>query len=149
MHINAYKNTVCEVAELVIQQQTCVELSGTLMEFPGCQGTICSCPTRLMSHMWIRPASHQISAVAYLHLITETENILLIHTQLKLTIMLTHTHTESIHIHFPTLISTKKISIDPRVSLVIAYLAVSHLMPSSFVPTNHLTQKPPSLCNID
>lgn len=97
MHINAYKNTVCEVAELVIQQQTCVELSGTLMEFPGCQGTICSCPTRLMSHMWIRPASHQISAVAYLHLITETENILLIHTQLKLTIMLTHTHTHRVN----------------------------------------------------
>lgn len=30
------------------QQQTCVELCGALMEFPGCQRAICSCPTRLM-----------------------------------------------------------------------------------------------------
>lgn len=35
--------------ELVTQQQTCMELSGALMEFPGCQGAICSCPTRLMN----------------------------------------------------------------------------------------------------
>lgn len=30
------------------RQQTCVELCGALMEFPGCQRAICSCPTRLM-----------------------------------------------------------------------------------------------------
>lgn len=30
------------------QQTTCVELCGALMEFPGCQRAICSCPTRLM-----------------------------------------------------------------------------------------------------
>lgn len=40
-----------EEAELGSQRQTCVELSGALMEFPGCQRAICSCPTRLMSRL--------------------------------------------------------------------------------------------------
>ncbi len=33
---------------------------------------------------------------------------------------------------------------DPRLRLVIAHLAVSHFLPSSFVPTNHRSQERPA-----